>query len=65
MNTAYEGTEQVKESKIGMRTSWYENYKMKEGETIHDKFTKLSSITNELQSLGEPISMSKHVRKVL
>ena len=28
-------------------------------------FTKLSSITNELRSLGEPISMSKQVRKVL
>ena len=28
-------------------------------------FTKLSSITNELRSLGEPISMTKQVRKVL
>ena len=28
-------------------------------------FTKLSSITNELRSLGEPLSMSKQVRKVL
>nr|XP_019068931.1 uncharacterized protein LOC109120021 [Solanum lycopersicum] len=36
-----------------------------EGETIHDMFTKLSSITNELRSLGEPISMTKQVRKVL
>ena len=43
-----------------MRTS-----KMKEGETIHDMFTKFSSITNELRSLGEPISMNKQVRKVL
>ena len=46
--TAHEGTEQVKESKIDMLTSRYENFKMKEGETIHDMFTKLSSITNEL-----------------
>ena len=63
--TAHEGTEQVKESKIDMLTSRYENFKMKEGETIHDMFTKFSSITNELRSLGEPISMSKQVRKVL
>ena len=28
-------------------------------------FTKLSSITNELRSLGEPISMTKQVTKVL
>ncbi|XP_069150405.1 uncharacterized protein [Solanum lycopersicum] len=63
--TTHEETEQVKESKIDMLTSRYENFKMKEGETIHDMFTKLSSITNELRSLGEPISMTKQVRKVL
>ena len=38
---------------------------MREGETIHERFTKLSSIKNELRSLGEPISMSKQFRKVL
>ena len=65
LKTSHEGTEQVKESKIDMLTSRYENFKMKEGETIHDMFTKLSSITNELRSLGEPISMTKQVRKVL
>ena len=48
LKTAHEGTEQVKEFKIDMLTSRYENFKMKEGETIHDMFTKLSSITNEL-----------------
>ena len=37
---------------------------MREGETIHEIFKKLSSITNELRSLREPISMSKQVRKV-
>nr|XP_025883705.1 uncharacterized protein LOC112940164 [Solanum lycopersicum] len=65
LKTAHEGTEQVKESKIDMLTSRYENFKMKEGETIHDMFTKFSSITNELRSLGESISMNKQVRKVL
>ena len=40
LKTAHEGTEQVKESKIDMLTSRYENFKMKEGETIHDMFTK-------------------------
>ncbi|KAH0633286.1 hypothetical protein KY284_036072 [Solanum tuberosum] len=38
---------------------------MKEGETIHDMHTRVSSITNELRSLGEPISSSKQVRKIL
>ncbi|XP_069155721.1 uncharacterized protein [Solanum lycopersicum] len=59
IRTAHEGIEQVKESKVDMLTSQYE------GETIHDMYTKLSSITNELRSLGEPISTSKKVRKVL
>ena len=65
LKTSHEGTEQVKESKIDMLTSQYENFKMREGETIHEMFKKLSSITNELRSLREPISMSKQVRKVL
>ncbi|XP_069152644.1 uncharacterized protein [Solanum lycopersicum] len=47
LKTAQEGTEHVKESKIDMLTSLYENFKMKEVETIHEMFTKLSSITNE------------------
>ena len=65
LKTTHEGTEQVKESKIDMLTSLYENFKMKEAETIHEMFTKLSSITNELKSLREHISMSKQVRKVV
>ena len=48
-----------------MLTSQYENFKVREGETIHELFTKQSSITNEFITLGEPISMSKQVRKVL
>ena len=48
LKTAHEKTEQVKESKIDMLTSLYESFKMKKGETIHEMFTKLSSITNEL-----------------
>ena len=47
-----------------MLTSQYENFKMREGETFNEMFTKLSSITNELRSLREPISMSNQVRKV-
>ena len=48
-----------------MLTSQYENFKIREGETIYELFTKLSSITNEFISLGELTSMSKQVKKVL
>ncbi|XP_069146035.1 uncharacterized protein [Solanum lycopersicum] len=34
LRTGHEGTEQVKESKIDMLTTQYENFKMREGETI-------------------------------
>ncbi|XP_055803462.1 uncharacterized protein LOC129872522 [Solanum dulcamara] len=61
----YKRTEQVKESKVGMLTTQYENFVMKEGETIHEMYTKFSSIINELRCLGESISQSKQVRKIL
>ncbi|XP_049397267.1 uncharacterized protein LOC125861400 [Solanum stenotomum] len=62
---AHEGTEQVKESKVDMLTTKYENFTMKERETIHEMYTRFSSITNELRCLGEPIHSSKQVRKIL
>ncbi|XP_004240297.2 uncharacterized protein [Solanum lycopersicum] len=65
LRTSHEGTEQVKESKVDMLSSQYENIRMKEGKTIHDMYTKLSSITNDLRCLGETISTSKQVSKVL
>ncbi|XP_049359192.1 uncharacterized protein LOC125823865 [Solanum verrucosum] len=48
-----------------MLTTQYENFTMKEGETIHDMHTRFSSITNELRCLGEPIHSSKQVMKIL
>ncbi|XP_049406335.1 uncharacterized protein LOC125870004 [Solanum stenotomum] len=65
LKIAYEGTEQVKESKVDMLTTQYENFTINEGGTIHDMHTRFSSITNELRCLGEPIYPSKQVRKIL
>ncbi|XP_049369479.1 uncharacterized protein LOC125834371 [Solanum verrucosum] len=48
-----------------MLTTQYENFSMKEGETIHEMHIRFISITNELRCLGEPIHPSKQVRKVL
>lgn len=55
----------MKEPKMDMLTAQYENFAMKEGESIHDMYTKFSSIINELQYLGEPIHPSKQVNKIL
>ena len=36
LTISHKGIEQVKESKVDILTSQYENFRMKEGETIHD-----------------------------
>ncbi|XP_009791346.2 uncharacterized protein [Nicotiana sylvestris] len=51
LQTAHEGTTQVKQSKIDMLTNEYELFKMKEDESIQDMHTRFTSIINELHSL--------------
>ncbi|XP_070045492.1 uncharacterized protein [Nicotiana tomentosiformis] len=65
LQCAHKGTSQVKPSKIDMLTRQYELFKMKEGETILEMHTRLTSIINELISLGEVIPRNKIVRKIL
>ncbi|KAH0689613.1 hypothetical protein KY289_016971 [Solanum tuberosum] len=65
LQTTYEGTQRVKESKVDMLTTQYENFSMKEGETIFEMNSRFTSITNELRGLGEPIPVSKQIRKIL
>ncbi|XP_070020558.1 uncharacterized protein LOC142178480 [Nicotiana tabacum] len=65
LQTAHEGTTQVKQSKINMLTTEYEFFKMYEDESIQDMHTRLTSIINELHSLREVIPINKLVRKIL
>nr|XP_009796389.1 PREDICTED: uncharacterized protein LOC104242974 [Nicotiana sylvestris] len=65
LQTAHEGTTQVKQSKIDMLTTEYELFRMKDDESIQDMYTSFTSITNELHSLGESIPRNKLVRKIL
>ncbi|XP_075107044.1 uncharacterized protein LOC142180026 [Nicotiana tabacum] len=65
LQTAHEGTTQVKQSKIDMLTTEYELFNMKEDEPTLNIHTRFTSITNELQSLGEVISRNKLVRNIL
>ncbi|XP_070022290.1 uncharacterized protein [Nicotiana sylvestris] len=53
LQTAHEGTIQVKQSKIDMLTTQYELFRMKDDESIQDMHTGFTSIINELHSLGE------------
>ncbi|XP_070015974.1 uncharacterized protein [Nicotiana sylvestris] len=65
LQTAHEGTTQVKQSKIDMLTTEYELFRMKDDESIQDMHTRFTSIINELHSLGDVIPRNKLVRKIL
>ncbi|GAV91919.1 UBN2 domain-containing protein, partial [Cephalotus follicularis] len=61
----YEGTNQVKESKISMLVHEYELFMMHNDECISDMFTRFTTITNSLKNLGKSYSNQELVRKIL
>ncbi|XP_070025929.1 uncharacterized protein [Nicotiana sylvestris] len=65
LQTLYEGTNKVKQSKIDMLTTEYELFRMKDDESIQNIHTRFTSIINELHSIGEIIPRNKLVRKYL
>ncbi|XP_075084926.1 uncharacterized protein LOC142168160 [Nicotiana tabacum] len=65
LQTAHEGTTQVKESEIDMLTTVYELFRIKDDKSIQDMHTRFTSIINEIHSLGEIIPRNKLVRKIL
>ncbi|XP_047259319.1 uncharacterized protein LOC124891656 [Capsicum annuum] len=65
LETAYEGTIDMKDSKFYMLTTQYESFTMKERETIQEMHTRFTSITNELHYLGEVVPLYIQVRKIL
>ena len=48
----HEGTESVKESKLGVLQSQMDKFKMKDGEGVTKIYSRLALITNEMASLG-------------
>ncbi|KAK6784153.1 hypothetical protein RDI58_017607 [Solanum bulbocastanum] len=65
LQTAHEGTIQVKKSKIDNLNRQYEMFRMTEGETIQDMHIRFTAIINEIYSLGEIIPNGKAMRKLL
>ncbi|GAV89537.1 UBN2 domain-containing protein, partial [Cephalotus follicularis] len=61
----YEGTNQVKESKISMLVHEYELFIMHDNESISDMFTRFTTIINSLKNLGKSYSNQELVRKIL
>ncbi|XP_075111770.1 uncharacterized protein LOC142181953 [Nicotiana tabacum] len=65
LQTAHEGTTQVKQYKIDILTTEYELFEMKEDEYIQDMHIRFTSIINVLHSLGEVFPRNELVQKIL
>ncbi|GAV83917.1 zf-CCHC domain-containing protein/DUF4219 domain-containing protein/UBN2 domain-containing protein, partial [Cephalotus follicularis] len=65
LEVTYEGTNQVKESKISMLVHEYELFMMYNDESISDMFTRFTTIINSLKNLGKFYPNLELVRKIL
>ena len=65
LQTTYEGTKAVKDSKFQRLTMSFEEIKMEEDELFDEFYAKLKDIVNSAFNLGETIPKPMVVRKVL
>ena len=65
LQTTYEGTKALKDSKFQRLTTSFEEIKMEEDESFDEFYAKLKDIVNSAFNLGETIPEPKIVRKVL
>ena len=65
LQTTYEGTKAVKDSKFQRLTTSFEEIKMEEDKLFDEFYAKLKDIVNSVFNLGETILEPKIVRKVL
>ena len=65
LQTTYEGTKAIKDSKLQRLTTSFEEIKMEEDESFDEFYTKLKDIVNSAFNFRETILEPKIVRKVL
>ena len=65
LQTTYEGTKAIKDSKFQRLTTSFEEIKMEEDESFDEFYAKLKDIVNSAFNFGETIPEPKIVRKVL
>ena len=65
IQTTYEGTKAVKDSKLQRLTTSFEEIKMEEDESFDEFYAKLKDVVNSALNLKETILEPKVVRKVL
>ena len=65
LETTYEGTKKVKDTKLQMLTILFEELKISEDESFDSFYSKLNKVVVGKFNLGEKIEDSKIVRKIL
>ena len=65
LQTTYEGTKAIKNSKLQRLTTSFKEIKMEEDKSFNEFYAKLKDIINSAFNLGETIHKPKIVRKVL
>ena len=65
LQTTYEGTKAVKDSKLQRLTTSFKDIKMEDDKSFDEFYAKLKNIVNSAFNLGETIPEPKIVRKVL
>ena len=65
LETTYEGTKKVKDTKLRMLTTQFEELKMSEDESFNSFYGKLNEVVIGKFNLGEKTEDSKIVRKIL
>ncbi|GAV66030.1 UBN2 domain-containing protein [Cephalotus follicularis] len=65
LEVTYEGTNQVKESKISMLVHEYELFLMHDNECISDMFTRFTTIVNSLKNLGKHYKKKAYLKRTL
>ncbi|CAM8903158.1 unnamed protein product [Rhodiola kirilowii] len=65
LQTAFEGTDKVRNSRMQAVTTRFEEMKMKESESITEYNTRVLEQSNEASALGKPIDEERLVSKVL
>ncbi|KAH9792972.1 hypothetical protein KPL71_004365 [Citrus sinensis] len=65
LEVVYEGTNQVKESKISRYTRQYELFQMEQNENVYFMYTRFTDIVNILGALGKTFSNSEKVKKII
>ena len=65
LETTYEGTKKVKDTKLQMLTTRFEELKMSKDESFDSFYSKLNEVVIDKFNLGEKIEDLKVVRKIL